>query len=137
MAADKGMETRPTLIAYTFVGGVGFLVDASLLTVMVTSFSADLFPARCVSFSAATIVTWLLNRIAVFPRTRQSHAGPVQEYGRYLLVQISGALTNLTVFFLLIDLWPSLGRMPPLPLAVGAAASLAVTYGGARRFVFT
>ena len=136
MAFGRLRKNRTTLFAYAVVGSIGFVVDASLLTVLTTWFSVGLLPARCVSFSAATVATWLLNRTAVFPRSNLDDACLAEEYGRYLPIQVSGALTNLAVFFVLIEISPALGRTPVLPLAAGALAALAVTYGGARRFVF-
>lgn len=124
------------IIAYAIVGGVGFLVDASLLTILTRGLSMDVFPSRCMSFAAATIATWMLNRAAVFPPSRFAQSNAAQEYGRYLGVQIAGALTNLSIFFLLIELWPALGRTPALPLAVGAVTAMSLTYAGARKFVF-
>lgn len=123
-------------MAYALVGGIGFVVDASLLTILVNGFSADMFAGRLVSFSAATFVTWLLNRRAVFARSLFSRQSSAAEYGRYLLVQIAGALTNLAVFFLLISMFPILRWLLPVPLAMGAAVALAVTFSGAKRFVF-
>jgi len=130
-------SSRSPFLGYALVGLGGFLVDASILTFLVLHLDMGLLPGRCISFSAATLCTWLLNRIFVFSaRGTRSH-GRFGQYGRYLAVQIAGAVTNLTVFFLLVQSLPILAHMPVVPLAVGAAAALGLTYLGSRRFVFS
>jgi putative flippase GtrA len=115
---------------------VGFFVDASILTVLTTRMGFGLLAGRCVSFTAATLTTWLLNRIIVFSVADGRRAEPLAEYGRYLSVQVAGAATNLAMFFALIVLQPRLANAPVLPLAAGAACALLITYFGSRRFVF-
>ncbi len=79
------------------VGGIGFLVDAGVLTLAVRVLGASVYPARALSFSVAVFATWLLNRAFVF-----GHAGRgapiVGEYSRYLVTQVIAAFCNLAVF---------------------------------------
>jgi putative flippase GtrA len=128
---------RSQFLGYAMVGLGGFLVDASILTLLAVQLGMELFPARCISFTAATLTTWLLNRIFVFSACGPRIHGRLGEYGRYLAVQVLGAATNLAVFFLLVQMFPSLAGVPVLPLAAGALAALGLTYFGSRRFVFS
>ena len=115
------------------VGSVGFVVDAGILTLLSQKFSVNVYISRLFSFPAATIITWLLNRSLVFnfhvQKTRR-------EYGKYLLVQIGGALLNLGVFVLLLIAFSSLQIIPAVPLAVGALFGLVFNYSGVRHWVF-
>jgi putative flippase GtrA len=95
-----------------------------------------LLAGRCISFSTATLVTWLLNRRLVFVTRDGSSGSMCREYTRYLAVQVAGAATNLTVFFALLRALPQLAAVPAVPLAAGALLALAVTYLGTRHFVF-
>ena len=114
---------------FAVVGGVGFAIDAGVLTLAVRELSS-VYGARALSFSCAVLVTWLLNRLYVFePDKRASLAA---EYGRYLATQIAGALTNLAVFVALIETIPRLAATPIVPLAIGAL----VKYAGSALWVF-
>jgi putative flippase GtrA len=115
------------------VGGIGFCVDGGLLTVLMDA-GFDVLGARSVSFLSAVTCTWLLNRLWTFrlqgqPRVRR-------EYASYLAAQTIGALINLAVFFVLIEIHPFLRDRPLIPLAFGAAVSLAFNYAVSRKYVF-
>jgi putative flippase GtrA len=68
----------------------------------------------------------------VFERT--AHAR--REYGAYLLTQVAGATINLGCFSLLIELAPSLARMPIVPLAGGAILAMLFNFFIVKRWVF-
>jgi putative flippase GtrA len=118
---------------FAVVGGVGFAIDAGVLTLAVRELSS-VYTARAVSFACAVLVTWVLNRLYVFdPDKRASLAF---EYGRYLATQIAGALTNLAVFVALVESIPRLATTPVVPLAIGAVLGAVVNYGGSALWVF-
>ncbi|HKP66167.1 MAG TPA: GtrA family protein [Casimicrobiaceae bacterium] len=118
---------------FAVVGGVGFAIDAGVLTLVMRELSS-VYMARALSFSCAVLVTWLLNRLYVFdPDKRASLAA---EYGRYLATQIGGALTNLAVFVALIESVPRLATTPIIPLAIGAVLGALVNYAGSALWVF-
>ena len=121
-------------IQYSLVGALGFLVDAGLLTLLVSVYDFDPILSRGPSFVAAVSVTWLLNRSFTFA-TRRYYAKST-EYRRYISVQIAGSVANLLVYVGLIAVMPMLGRMPVVPLAVGAVAGLAVNYYLSATIVF-
>lgn len=125
------------LIYFTFVGSVGFLVDASILTLMSQNYGLDIYLGRLISFSSATMTTWVLNskfvfRLEVDPDRRKS-----LEYVLYLLVQTAGSGVNLLIFTLLIMVAPSLKSQPIIPLTVGAIFGLAINFTGTRYWVYS
>ncbi|HYD80942.1 MAG TPA: GtrA family protein [Paucimonas sp.] len=124
------------LFAFGVVGGFGFAVDGGILTLLSQRFGIDIYVSRGISFSIATVATWLLNRRLVFKMETAGATPKGREYGRYLLVQTGGALLNLGVFSALIRAYPSLHAIPVVPLAVGAVFGLALNYSGARFWVF-
>jgi len=134
-----GIETAcmRKLIYFTFVGGVGFLVDASILTLLSQYYGLNIYLARLVSFSSATVATWVLNRKIVFRQEVDPHQPKSKEYVRYLFVQTSGAGVNLLIFTLLIMVTPSLESYPIIPLAVGAIFGLAINFTGVRYWVYS
>jgi len=67
------------------IGGVGFLVDASVLTWLVQRARLGLYESRALSFALAVTATWYLNRRFTFARRAGADRG--REYGRYFAVQ--------------------------------------------------
>lgn len=120
------------LLRFLVAGGVGFLVDAGILTMLAEQMRLPLLPARLVSFACASFVTWLLNRWLVFGDRRQADMqaayGSREEYLRYMAVQIAGAATNLLFFFVIIWARPLWAQHVVIPLAIGAIAAAGVTY---------
>ena len=124
------------LLSFTAVGGIGFIIDAGVLTVLMGSLGLNLYLSRLASFSCACSATWLLNRNWVFRTETASLKISKTEYSRYVAVQIGGALTNLGIFVLAIKIIPPLIDTPIVPLAVGAAFGLAFNFSGARLWVY-
>ena len=54
------------VLGFAVVGGVGFLVDGGILTLLSQVAHTNIYLARGASFSLATLATWLLNRTFVF-----------------------------------------------------------------------
>jgi putative flippase GtrA len=125
------------LIYFTFVGAVGFLVDASILTLLSQYYGFDIYLARLISFSLATMATWVLNRKVVFRQEVDPDQSKSEEYVRYLFVQTTGGGVNLLIFTLLIMVAPSLNSHPIVPLAVGAIFGLAINFTGVRYWVYS
>ena len=128
------MTNAKRLPKFASVGAIGFLIDAGILTVLMTGFGLHHYPARAISFATAVTATWYLNRRWVFDRAAVKMSG--SEYGAYFAVQIIGALINLGVFVLAIELSEDLANVPVVPLAMGAALALLFNFGASSRFVF-
>ena len=121
--------------AFLLVGGVGFVVDASILATLVHRYEWGDYTARMVSFPVAVVVTWLLNRRFAFPGGATARRG--QEYTRYLGVQTVGSLINFAVYSLCIATIPVMDLWPVLALAVGVMVQIPFNFIGMQKFVFT
>lgn len=136
------MEAAPRaharqLVSFGAVGALGFVVDAAVLTVMSVTLGVDALSSRAVSFSCASLVTWLLNRAFTFGcRVGSPVAALKWEYFRYATIQVIGALLNFAVFLLLIGWRPALREIPVIPLAGGALVGLVFNFSMTRRFVY-
>lgn len=126
-------ETRRRFIRFAMVGGMGFVIDASVLTLLVNGLGYGHYVSRAVSFSLAVTATWLVNRRWVF----EAGAPSGREYSGYFIVQLIGAAINLGIYVLVIELVPTLAALPVIPLACGALIALVANFLLARRFVFT
>ncbi len=122
---------------FLWVGGIGFLVDGSLLTLLSVYWGMNVYIARMISFFIATLVTWWLNRTYAFRATAAREAGGrTNEYMRYISVQIVGGLLNFGVFSWCLFLEPGWRAIPLLPLAAGSAVGLVWNFAGARLWTF-
>lgn len=123
---------------FLIVGSLGFLVDAGIFLALSHSGAVGLLTARLLAFLPATLVTWVLNRRAVFRSERQG--GPIgqrqalHEYLRYLLIQGLGIAINFTIFYLTVQAAP--GASPLLALVLGSGAALVFNFLGAKLLVF-
>jgi putative flippase GtrA len=126
--------TSRRLPGFAVVGAIGFLIDASILTLLMTGVGLDHYTARAISFTAAVTSTWYMNRRWVFDRQSVKMSG--REYATYVVVQVIGAMINLLVFVAAIELIENLRNNPVIPLAMGAGVALLFNYGASSRFVF-
>ncbi len=120
---------------FVVVGGIGFVVDASILATLVHGYDWGDYTARLASFAVAVTVTWALNRAYSF--AGQETTDKRQEYSRYLAVQLAGMAINFAIYSLCIISSELMDQWPVLALAVGSAVALIFNYVGARLFVFT
>ena len=118
------------------VGGLGFLVDFSVLKTVV-HLGLNPYGGKWVSFSVAVVATWLVNRAWTFREHAQARQrSPLAEFAGYLAVQSVGFAANFTVFALIVAGVPALsGRLLP-PTIAGTAAGLVINYLGAKHLVF-
>ena len=128
------MPSTKRLPKFASVGAIGFLIDAGILTLLMTGFGFHHYIARAISFGTAVTTTWYLNRRWVFDRAAKKISG--SEYFAYVVVQIIGATINLLVFVLAIELSENLVNVPVVPLAMGAALALLFNFSASSRFVF-
>ena len=121
-------------IPFCFVGGIGFVIDAGILALLVHGFGFGPFSSRLVSFPCALTATWYLNRRVTF-----SHAvsnNPRQEWLRYALVGVAGNLINFVVYVACIRLSQTMYTYPEIALAIASIVALAFNYLGSSRYVF-
>jgi putative flippase GtrA len=116
---------------FLIAGGIGFLADAAMLTLLVHLFAMNPFVARVLSIGFALCVTWLLNRTITFGPSIRNIAAEGARYGG---VGIGTSLVNYAVYSALIAAIPEL---PPLvALVAGSAIAMALSYLGYSRLVF-
>lgn len=119
---------------FSVAGGVGFLVEAAVLTVLVSGLGGNVYLSRVGSFLVAVTATWWINRRYAF-RSGAS-ARREAEYGRYFVVQVVGVLINFAIFVLVLTLFPQTARYPVIPLAAGSGVAMVANFLGLRMFVF-
>lgn len=126
--------TREQATRFAIIGGIGFVVDGGILTVLNSLFGLNPLLARALSFPIAVTVTWYLNRHRTFSERKSRRAA--FEWSRYAALNGIGALLNLGVFFWLINRFNTLADTPLLPLAMGASIALVFNFLTAKHLVF-
>ncbi|WP_428978267.1 GtrA family protein [Oricola thermophila] len=120
------------LASFAVAGGTGFIVDASVLTLLMKFTPMGPFSARVFAIAAAMFTTWMINRNITFGKSGR-HV--VKEGARYGFVALMGAGLNYAIYSGLLLAAP--GLFPPLAALVIAVAVVTVfSYLGYSRFVF-
>ena len=126
--------TQSEVRRFVLVGGVGFCVDGGILMLLYQHLGLGVLVARLVSFSLAGTTTWYLNRRLTFTPPLSSR--PRDEWTRYLAVNGLGALLNLSVFILAIEMVPSLAPYPLIAFAIASLVALVFNFLGSKYLVF-
>ena len=128
------VRERGAFACFSVIGGLGFLVDAGVLQLLIAMTNLGPLLARIGSFAIAVLVTFALNRYWTF---FGSHRRPWGEaFLSYLTVQGVGFAANLAVYSFMILVLPQPLGEPIVALATASAFALILNYVGARDFVF-
>lgn len=103
---------------FALVGGLGFALDASVLT-FATWQGATPLVGRAISIVVTVIFTWQLNRRLTF---KLKTAATFHEFGHYVSISLASICINYAVFTALIFL------KIPLVLAAGVGTVVAATF---------
>jgi len=119
------------LFRFLIAGGVGFVVDAGVLHLLLWFTPFGPFVGRAISIPSALLATWVLNRNFTFGRSDRSLAAEGFRYGS---VGLTSALLNYALFSSLLMTEP--GLRPIIALILSSAAATAFSFFGYSRFVF-
>ena len=118
-------------ILFLLSGGITFLVDASVLFVLIYKMGMDPFFARILSILAAMLCGYVINRNFVFGKSGKSVR---VELIHYLSVASLNAVLSYAIYAALIGLVS--GVNPILATAVAVIIVAISSYAGYSRFVF-
>lgn len=121
------------ILRFGVVGGVGFVVDGSLLWFLI-SLDFNPYVARASSFPVAVVVTWLLNRNWTFRATRDT--SKKGQFRRYFGVQIVGTFSNYIVYSAFIALLGTAATLIFWGFALGSFVGAFINFFGARLIAF-
>jgi len=104
---DARLGTRGHLelvrfVKWGIVGGVGAVVDFSLLNLGIQVFGLPKWLANTFSFAAAVLSNFTWNRLWTYPESRKAPIGP--QLWRFFVVNLGGYCINQFIF-LSLDRW--------------------------------
>jgi len=124
---------RRQLSGFLVVGAGGFAVDAGLLQSLVSFADVHPHPARAVSFTAAVVFTWWLNRSWSFAVKEAPSWG---EFFLYLKSMALGGVINWVTYAALVERVGLLGRYPALALLPATLLAMAFNFSTMRFWIF-
>jgi len=123
-------EHLPRPFRFLGVGAIGLTVDLCVFTLLI-GFEPRPLLMRLASLTAATFVTWRLNRALTFDKSgRHQH----DEALRYAAVTAVSQGTSYAVFAALV--LTAFAAFPQAAVLIGAVAGAVVGYNGHRLFAF-
>lgn len=136
MASSAGSRPRGLagrILSFGLVGVVGFFVDAAVLALFIGGLGP--YGGRAVSFAAAVLTTWALNRSTTF-RDRAGGLPLAVELGRYALAMCLGGAVNYGVYAGLVGAFGAEGLVPFAALGAGSLSGMCVNLLAAHYAVF-
>ncbi|NMA98941.1 MAG: GtrA family protein [Phyllobacteriaceae bacterium] len=121
------------ILPFAVAGAIGFLVDAGVLLLVSGVFGP--FWGRLVSFVAAVLTTWVINRNFAFS-DRTSGTGKRAEFLRYLFAMLPGAAMNGLAYALVVTLAGQSPLALTLAVAAGSIAGMGTNLAAANWLVF-
>lgn len=122
----KDRRTFREALSFLAIGGIGFVIEAVILTSLTLYAGWSPWRARIPSFITAVLATWALNRRHTFPNRGLQRRSTEALF--YATIQSGGALINLGIFGACLTLMPELARVPVVPLAIGAVGGFAFNF---------
>ena len=130
---------RSPFLRFGLVGGCGFVVDETVLSILHYVIGIDRYSARAVSIFCAATFTWWGNRNLTFA----GHAATggvlelAREWFKFMLANGVGALVNYGVYSLCVGFAPAPFSNPLVATAIGVGVGLVFNFTLSKRFVFT
>ncbi len=119
------------LLRFAVTGVIGLVADVVVLYAAL-ALGCDHYTGRLLSFLAAVLVTWRINRRYTFTPSDSQWT----EWWRYLGAMSGGALLNLGAYALTLWLLPPASWLPALGVAVGSLSGMTLNFLSAKYFVF-
>ncbi len=131
---DAPRSARRELVRFTFVGAVGFLVDAGALMLAMHALGLGLYSGRVFSYLCAATFTWICNRRFTFAEAQSG--APVVQWLRFLGANAIGGAVNYGVYAAIVATTAVGAAWPVIGVAVGSIAGLIFNFVASKFWVF-
>lgn len=129
------MRLRHEVMLFAVGGGIGFVVDAGIVQMLVSFAHVNPYIGRIISFLVAATITWWWNRSHTFS-ARHSGRSLFGEWLHWMALMSGGAAVNYGAFVACLLAFPSWHKWPVLAVAVGSAIAAGVNFISARTLLF-
>ncbi|WP_245271682.1 GtrA family protein [Rhizobium sp. IBUN] len=126
-------ELPRQILGFAVAGILGFAVDLGVL-LLTLQLGFGFFVGRAMSFLAAVLVTWCINRHFTFRHHRSQEVH--KEWWRYFATMSLGGLFNYLVYCLVVLTLPMLWLLPAFAVGAGSLAGMSLNFIGAKLWVF-
>ena len=126
--------TSNTFFRFCIVGGIAFIIDGGILTLGVSVFDFSPVSSRSVSFSLASIFSWIANRNYTFGASKKGNI--FNELTRYLGINIFAFGVNWLVYITAITNFDFMYQTPVIALIPSIGCSMLINYFGTKRYAF-
>jgi putative flippase GtrA len=125
------------VMRFAMVGGVGFIVDTTVLAFNTHVLHLPFLLARAISISIAMVFTYLGNRNLTFADRRAHGARAIlREWLTFVAANSFGALVNYGVSVLVVYLLPAPLNDPFIGLVCGVAVGMVLNFTLSKKLVF-
>jgi putative flippase GtrA len=121
------------ILPFAIAGAIGFVIDAGVLLLVSGIFGP--FWGRLISFVAAVLTTWVINRNFAFS-DRTSGTSKRAEFLRYLIAMLPGAAVNGLAYTLVVTLAGQSPLALTMAVAAGSIAGMGTNLVAANLLVF-
>lgn len=132
-ASAYGANMLRQVFLFTVAGAIGLIVDMAVLYAAVALLGP--FYGRALSFLAAVLTTWLVNRSFAF-RGRRSGMSLKREFLAYLSLMVLGGAVNFAVYSVLVVRVSVVAQHLFLGVAAGSLAGMVVNFASSRFLLF-
>lgn len=127
------MKVVREFLLFGIAGVCGFIVDTAVLYSLEGALGP--FYARGVSFLAAVLATWLINRAYAF-RRRKSAMSKKREFLSYLILMLAGGAANYGVYSWLVVAQPLVQQHLVIGVAAGSIAGMVINFLVSRYWLY-
>jgi len=121
-------------VRFCFVGCIGFIIDASIVYGLVTSFGMDPYLTRIVSYVSAATATWKLNRRFTFPQNLNRRLR--REWFYYITANAIGGTANFLTYVVCLSYFQDINIGIIIGVASGSAVGIAFNFSASKWWVF-
>ncbi len=121
------------VLPFAIAGAIGFAVDTGVLLLAAPAWGP--LAGRLLSFSAAVLTTWLINRNFAFADKAVTR-GKSREFLRYFLAMLPGAAVNWLVYGIVVAIAGESAIGLTLAVAGGSLGGMTTNLIAADRLVF-
>lgn len=142
MSQESGVKGPRKVLRFAAVGGIGFLIDSAVLTLLISWLEGGLLSSRVISYLTAASATWYLHREYTFkaPSPAGQHGRSprnlVSQWALFVTSNGVGGLINYAIYAALVFNSSLVHEQPVIGVAIGSAIAMSFNFLISQHYVF-